>query len=87
MLYFTIEKTNIMKAFQADQTILKFTHLVQLKILDNRQFLKFHCVVEFSGKKQESSYSRKIVETENQVVAHTEPLTAQQVMVRGLDAK
>lgn len=87
MLYFTIEKTKIMKAFQADQTTLKFTHPVQLKILDNRQFLKFHCVVEFSGEKQESQYSRKIVETENQVVAHTEPPTAQQVLVRGLDAK
>lgn len=44
-------------------------------------------MVEFSGEKEESSYSRKIVETENKVVAPTESQTAQQAMVRGLAAK
>ena len=47
--------------------------------------LRVHCIAQLARKKEQSSDSRKIAETENIAVAQNEFQAAQQVGVEGLD--
>lgn len=74
-----------MKTLKAENTTLKFTHLLQLEILVNTKLLKVNCGAKLAKKKEKSSCS-ETAETENIVVASNESEAAQQVEIGDLHA-